>query len=473
MTEKASVQLYDKYEAVMRFPILKAYLENFENTSMMNPIPGLLSFFFIQGQITIPYIRLPTGDSHLDLRVHVFWIQPSRSGKSIAWNYIGEVLKAIDIPSVMYSAGTDAGLVGTIEEVKDKDGNIETKPVEGLLSGRKCLNFDEGSMILAPGKHSQDTVLFLQTACNAVGSDNNIITKHMRNNVTIENESLISLWITTYPPKGVKEYVLTKGIFQRVLLHWGDWDMDKRQEVSGKRIETFGKRPIKTSMDKEAVTDYFKDAGKRLRDRVLGLAEISFTEWDAMDRKEQEEVVQNHRWDCFSYDDDFRTAMQQAKDEIFDLIRGMDPSMKEVVASFEPGVINYLAIFATHLAILDKSWEVKAEYVDMAHEILYDIYKNLISWLEDEVDVGMKESEKSHHKEKWINCYNECSAYDLDGRGDGWRRKSIVMKRYIAVTGVSQATVSRHYKNYAEKMFRVTNDGSTKYIKLKGESNGQ
>ena len=53
---------YEKYEAVQRFPILKAYLEHFERTSMDNAIPGLLSFFFVQGQIAVQYVRLPTGD---------------------------------------------------------------------------------------------------------------------------------------------------------------------------------------------------------------------------------------------------------------------------------------------------------------------------------------------------------------------------------------------------------------------------
>ena len=193
------------YRAIERFPILKAYLHHFSQTSMKNEMPGLLSFFFIQGQTTLPYVRLPTGDTHLDLRVHVFWIQPSRTGKSIAWNFISDIMEEAEIPFELFASGTDAGLIGSTNAILDDKGKPtgEYETVEGLLSGRKAINFDEGSILLTPNKHSQETVLYLQTACNPVGSGNNTLVKHMKGN-KIEVPSLVSLWITTYPPKGVR-----------------------------------------------------------------------------------------------------------------------------------------------------------------------------------------------------------------------------------------------------------------------------
>mgnify|MGYP003122764440 FL=1 len=73
-----------EYEAVKKYPLFAGYLEHFNQTSIDNDIPGMLSFFYIQGQLAVPYIRLPWGPSHLDPRVHCFWIQSSRTGKSIA-----------------------------------------------------------------------------------------------------------------------------------------------------------------------------------------------------------------------------------------------------------------------------------------------------------------------------------------------------------------------------------------------------
>jgi hypothetical protein len=188
------------YQAAKRFPIFKGYIDHFNETSIDNDIPGMLSFFFIQGQIAVPYVRIPWGPAHLDPRNHVFWIQSSRTGKSIAWEFIGDILRDVGVPSDLYTTGTDAGLIGGFEMEEDEDGNKQAILKEGMLTGRKALNFDEGSIILNPNKHSQETVLYLQSACNPVGSNNNKLVKHTKLG-RIETESLVSLWITTYPPR--------------------------------------------------------------------------------------------------------------------------------------------------------------------------------------------------------------------------------------------------------------------------------
>ena len=77
-----------EYEAVKKYKIFDGYIKHFGNVSIDNDIPAMLSFFFIQGQLAVPYVRLPWGASHLDPRVHSFWIQSSRTGKSIAWEFV-------------------------------------------------------------------------------------------------------------------------------------------------------------------------------------------------------------------------------------------------------------------------------------------------------------------------------------------------------------------------------------------------
>ena len=95
----------------------------------------------------------------------------------------------------------------------------------------------------------------------------------------------------------------------------------------------------------------------------------------------------------------FETALYQSSDDVFDLLRNMSPSTSEIVASFTPAIENYLGIFAMHMAILDESWVVTAEHVDMAHEILIDLFQNLIEWLEDSVEVGgNKQKEAKIHE---------------------------------------------------------------------------
>ena len=459
----------DQYAIVKKHPIFRGYLEHFGNTSIDNDIPGMLSFFFIQGQLAVPYIRIPWGSSHLDPRVHAFWIQSSRTGKSIAWEFIGDILRDIDIPTDLYTTGTDAGLIGGFEEIKDGDGNIETIEKEGFLNGRKALNFDEGSIILNPNKHSQETVLYLQSACNPVGSNNNILVKHTKAG-TIETESLVSLWITTYPPSGVKEYVLTKGIFQRVLLFWSNWSMDRRMNVSMRRADSAFKKTPKMKVSYEEITTYFRDLEKRMRDKVLEVTETKFVEWDNMNRQEQEELLQSSMTDVLSADESFYPAMYTAIEDYYDLLTGLGPGIGDVVASFIPAMENYTVILSTHIALMEDTWVVNDEHVDMAKEILYDLFNNLIEWLEGEVEIGAKVAEKANQKARWLAAHDACNPFDLGGRGDNWRKRSDIMNTYMNQNQVTRGTAYNHFNKWAVNMFDTAKDGKIVFLRLRDDA---
>ena len=127
---------------MQKYPILRQYVDRFRKTSFYNEVPALLSFFYLQGQAVADYIRIPVWASYLDPRFHVFWIQPTRSGKSIAWEFIGEVADLAGIEADIFTSGTDAGLIGSFKTHKDEDGNYYTEEVPGLLNGNKLLNFD-------------------------------------------------------------------------------------------------------------------------------------------------------------------------------------------------------------------------------------------------------------------------------------------------------------------------------------------
>ena len=51
----------EHYECMQTYPILRGYLEHFREVSKDNEIPGLLSFFFILGQVALPFVRMPIG----------------------------------------------------------------------------------------------------------------------------------------------------------------------------------------------------------------------------------------------------------------------------------------------------------------------------------------------------------------------------------------------------------------------------
>lgn len=452
---------YGTYAAVQKYKPLSGYLDHFREVSIDNDIPGLISFFYVQGQIAAPFVRIPIRGSYIDPRVHMFWIQASRTGKSISWEFIGKLLDECGLRTAVHMAGSDAGLVGG--HTQDEDG---TETNQGLLDGQCALNFDEASMLLNPGKHSKDTVLYLQTACNPIG--NNKIEKFLKNGV-IETHSMASIWATTYPPKGVKEYVLTKGIFQRVLLYWREWTDAMRQRVSEKRMEGVFAEAVVHEMDNTELVEYFTKLGKRLQNRILSLYDMNMTEWYALSREDREGVVRAVIRQMFTKDETFDPAMLQVIDDYYSLLGDIDPKLREVVLSFIPAMENYTIIFAVHMAMMEEVWVVTGEHLDMAKDILYDLYQNLILWLEEEVEVGEKAAERRARDTYWRDSYTKAEKFDFDDtRGAGWARKSEVLTAYGKAQNLSRNAQFRHFDK-AKSMFNITREGPAVYVRIKAE----
>ena len=63
----------------------------------------------------------------------------------------------------MFTSGTDSALIGSIDSVSDGSGGYDIVQNEGLLAGKKCLNFDEGSILLQsnPKQFFSEVILYL------------------------------------------------------------------------------------------------------------------------------------------------------------------------------------------------------------------------------------------------------------------------------------------------------------------------
>ena len=130
---------------------------------------------------------------------------------------------------------------------------------------------------------------------------------------------------------------------------------------------------------------------------------------------------------------------------------------------------NYTVIFATHMAMMDETWEVNGDHVDMATEILYDLFKNLIQWLEGEVEIGPKVAERATQRNKWIVAFQQVEPVELGNRGDGWRKKGSIMSTYMTQNGVTRGTAFNHFSKWAKNIFDTAKDGKVVYLRLKEE----
>ena len=471
---------WNQYTVVKEYPMMKEYLERFRTTSFFNEVPGLISFFYLQGQALVDYVRIPVWASALDPRIHVFWIQATRSGKSIAWEFTGEVADLAGLNIDMFTSGTDSALIGSIDSVSDGEGGYELIQNEGLLGGKKCLNFDEGSILLQanPKQFFSEVILYLQQAMNPVGSHSNTLTKHMKNG-TVETESRVSFWITSFPPSGVKEYVLTKGLFQRVLLLYRPWSDDMRQMVSERRMSGVFKNKLTEVQSLDDIATHFIHIREKSEARLLHTVGMTQEEWDELTPSSKEEVARASMHEMFTIDASFEPQLMASTAEYYTLVRGMEKHLSDVVCSFIPNILNYTIVFATHIALmrverdsipLDGEWRVTGDDVEMATEILYDIYEQLVLWLESEVEVGAKAAEKIARKDEWANAMKPCKTVDIEGKGEGWVLKNELFDRYANQLGKSKPTVYKRFKD-VEKIFKTHRVGSAVYVKFKEEEN--
>jgi hypothetical protein len=117
--------------------------------------------------------------------------------------------------------------------------------------------------------------------------------------------------------------------------------------------------------------------------------------------------------------------------------------------------------------MMDEKWVITGEHLDMAKEIIYDLFKNLILWLEGEVEVGAKQNEKANHAKNWTTAYNVVSSVELDKKGEGWRKKAAVIKQYCIAEQVTRGTAFNRFSKWGAHLFDAAKDGSTVYIRLK------
>jgi hypothetical protein len=247
--------------------------------------------------------------------------------------------------------------------------------------------------------------------------------------------------------------------------------MERRMNVSQIRAQSAFKKQDKLKVSYEEITSYFTTLEKSLRDKILDVTETSFVEWDSMSRLEQEELLQDSMTSVFSADESFYPAMYDAIEDYYELLTGLGPGISDVVASFIPAMENYTVIFSTHMAMMDDAWVVKGEYVDMSKEILYDLFKNLIQWLEGEVEIGPKVAERATQRNRWIVAFQQVDAVELGNKGDGWRKKFNLMTTYQSQNGVTRGTAFNHFSKWASSMFDTAKDGKVVYLRLKEELN--
>ena len=401
------------------YKLLNDYLYLFNQQSINNETAGIISFFVIMGQSFRNQFVIPVGALKLDIRVSCFWLQDTRSGKSISWDFMNSVSNAVGLYCESPDEWSDAGLIGTIET--DKNGEvIET---EGLLNKCDILQIDEASSLFTVKNYNQSTILYLQKTLNYLHSKTNIITKQLKGG-EITCKPHCSLWLTSFPPREMIEEVLDKGFFQRVIFYPNRISLDERKKVSGKRAENYWFETEKEEISVGSIST-----------KIINLKGFYKT-------RNKNTLVPKDRHNALA-------IINNKIRGLFKLIEPMELSNQKIMASFLPNFENNMLIFSTILAISRKSEYVERIDIDQAYIILYEIFSNISSWIETE----RVDNFKTNREVVKI-------AVDLADE-NGWIKKSLFVKEIIKKCEVVDKTA----RNWIEKIQGISKKGG--YIKIK------
>jgi len=428
---------------------LREYLSRFNSVSYFNEYAGILSFFFTSGLLCAPYMRIPIHGIFVDCRFHVYWVQGSRSGKSVAYEFLAKILRLCDIETEMFSAGSDAKMIGTTKEVAiyDEDGKptgrVEYEIIPGLLNGYKSLTFDEASVLLNDQKaYFSDKILYLQQAMAPIGSETNVLVKHLVSG-TVRTPSGVALWMTTFPPKDIMAHVLEKGFFQRVFFYQNDVTMETRQTTSEHRMSgTYVPVPDKL-WGYEDLAKYLMECRDLVKGRLFKAAGLTEEEWNALSDGEREDTAIRHAYDIFSVGPSYHAALLNAVDDYYELVKGIsNDDIRDTATSFLPNVENYTIIMSNHIATVMKSSVITAEYVMMAKEIIFDNLYNTIIWLEQKQSLkSRKRTQAEHHA--WKESFNKITKEIHPKTGKEVVKKAELEARYAKLNDVSVKTAQR------------------------------
>ena len=354
------------------------FLEMCNYNSIRNDIPANIYFHTFLGA----YFRdtkISWGMSNKDLRVHPFWLQPSRTGKDQLNKVLNDVAISAGIKSVIITdISSDASFIGTFDNYahqyntenglsknapsrKNKKGGMVTYKdpiIKGDLANYQLIIISEGKLLFQT--QSKKLLTILQPALDYPG----IIRKKMKQEEPIEYECTASLVITSIPFKEISKSILDQGFFQRCALFI-------------RRLSIEEIRQMRTEAKKLRNPNYKQ---KYLNAKIEFLQILNSLENipETLEVSDSAEEVLNKLQNNFI-------------DEISTKVQGTD-TMNAL--SFTQTAEEIALKMAGHIAILEGSNKIHAKHVKKTYAVIYRIVDTILSEIEVEPDKAEYEDKR-------------------------------------------------------------------------------
>lgn len=372
-------------EGDQSLPLYFDYQEAFSRSCFDSEAYAWATFHLLVGALpNVRKLRLKRGRGWEDLRVHLTYLCDSAGGKGQGADFAAEVGKKAGVQIYHALQFTDAALIGTISV---EDG--ETKIYGGLFGGQAEIHdpikdstisqrvdvicVGEASKVLnpAPTEHDSNLMSSLQTAMNPIGSGDNRVGKKLAKGPALSYPTDVTLMLTTYPPDGLGDVVLKRGLLQRTILVVKEMTHDQRKRVADEYWKSFEGlqgdlyiNPITKLPDYRTTEQLMDDVGKKLKE----VDDWAHTVRDITMTPEAAKKLHNLT----------RTFQNQ--------VQSLNPFLQAKVHEFITRMMRHMAVLTAHVAILNKSSTIEPEHVVVLEKFhAKERFEDLITYLSNNI----------------------------------------------------------------------------------------
>ena len=366
-------------------------------------------------------------------RISMFYLQGPSSGKSSGYSMIYDVMDALGIQIMSPDETTDAALVGTVEKEIDEEGNETWEEQEGILSETEVFHFDEASVLINPKKYQANMMTYLQKALNAIGSEQNKITKKLAHGEEISIRPNCSLLLTSYMPEGIEDTVLNTGFLQRMIVIPRDLTIEERVSQTTQDIDALGEEASETELD-----DLINELKKIMR--------------FYSDRKEFD-------WQYA------KPTLKKYSEDMYDEIRNTPLEIRRLLEGFIPRIIEQLSRLALHYTCMRRDTTVLPKDVTHATRLPMTSLHMIIHWLEENPDVGDEQNRRTDASKRYRGLQEVVK--ESDPIFDEYYGVSQIMPDLEKVWGLSSTSCYRWISKMEEKGWIKTMErNGSKYVTL-------
>ena len=318
---------------------------------------------------------------------------------------------------------TNAALINN--EVPGKDGRpkIDKDTGEmminyGLLFFTDYLILEEARQLIKPGKDNEEIQEIFMTCAEPIGSSNNIYTKRLKNyNDTIETPSSVSWFATTHPVGKIKNVLANTGLLQRSLFYPRMINDDVRQQMN--KLSSLA---LTTKLDTEKFDIEFSQLREEL-DKV-----VDFASKNTVTFKESEiPEMSSYLYEKLSWFMGETGKISKTEN-------------RDILQSFVARYRNHLLVLAHHSAVMRYSLYVEKEDIEYAFNMMQEIFKSLLIWIELNVE---EEKETREENKDYVSLIHTALT------GKMWMYKSDIVDFVAAHLRVHKKAVYRKLNEFA------------------------